>query len=111
MPNDKQKKGTAAELVVAHHFVNLGYHVFSPVVYQTGPIDLVAINDDGEILLLDAKCVSLRANETRIARVRSTLQKELGVQIAYVQDGGNGITFAPPGFQPLNLKTERKNDD
>ena len=85
-PDVKHIKGTAGELTVARHFVELGYYVYSPVMNQIGPVDLIALNDNGELLLLDAKAESTRADGTRIHRVRTPIQKELGVQLAYTVD-------------------------
>jgi len=112
VPNDKHVKGTAAELSVARYLVEIGYYVYSPVVHQMGPIDLIAVNEDGDLLMLDAKSENTRVNPnrrnaTRINRVRSSVQKELGVQFAYVNDDKIHIA---PDVPKINLKRERKED-
>jgi hypothetical protein len=101
VPDEKHMKGTAGELTVARHFVELGYYVYSPVVYQSGPIDIIAINDNGELLLLDAKTESTRADGSRIARVRTPIQKEFGVQIAYTDT--NNVDLVPD-ITKFNIK-------
>ena len=100
MPDIKHQKGTAAELVVAQYLVQQGYFVFSPVVHQNGPVDLVAINELGDVLLIDAKSEAKRANpgrkkQTRINRVLSNTQRRLSVRLAYVS-ADNVISFKPP---------------
>ena len=101
MLDEKHQKGTATELTVARHFVELGFWVYSPVVYQSGPIDLIAVSDNGDLVLLDAKTDSTRADGTRVHRVRTPIQKELGVQIAYtVKD----TVDVMPDLDAFNLK-------
>ena len=58
-----------------------------------GPVDLVAVNKNGEISLFDAKADSFRINPGkktphRIYRVRKKIQRDLGVKIAYVDEDG-----------------------
>lgn len=91
-------KGAAAEARLAAYLIDNDYWVFSPVINHDGPIDLVAVNKDGEIQLFDAKVDAQRANpgrttKARIYRVRKKIQRELGVKIAYVDaDGKVSIT-------------------
>ena len=101
MPDEKHMKGTAGELPVARHFVELGYYVYSPVVYQSGPIDIIAVNDNGELLLLDAKTESTRADGSRVHRVRTPIQKEIRVQLAYTRN--NNVDLMPD-LIAFNLK-------
>jgi len=63
------------------------------VINHDSPIDIVAVGQDGEILLLDSKADNKRVNTarskpSRIYRPRSQLQKKLGVRIAYVEADG-----------------------
>lgn len=105
MPKDSQtgsdnrlSVGALCELRLADWLLKNNYWVFSPIVNHDGPIDLVAVNRDGEILLLDSKADNKRVNTdrqkpSRIYRPRSKLQKKLGVRIAYVEaDGTVSIT-------------------
>jgi len=96
----KHLKGAAAELIVSEYMVTKGYYVFSPVVHQQGPIDIICVNDDGDIVLIDAKYDSQRINPgrkkpARIHRTRNEVQKLLGVRIAYVTKNKD-IHFTPP---------------
>ena len=99
MPFVKHQKGTRSELIVAAHMVDLGFFVFSPVVHQQGPIDIVAIDSNGRVFLIDAKTDGGRVNpkglaSTRIHRVRTPTQKEMNVRIAYVAED-NAVHFVP----------------
>jgi|TARA_R110000782_G_scaffold27673_1_gene69853 hypothetical protein len=92
-------KGARAEAIVAAHLINLGYYVFTPVVNMQGPVDIMAIDDDGNFILIDAKHEGKRASKgrprkTRIHRVRTPTQKKLGVRIAYVTSDDR-VDFVP----------------
>ena len=93
------KRGTRSELIAAAHLIELGYYVFSPVVHQQGPIDLVAVDTEGKITLLDVKTncervITGRKKPARIYRVRSPLQKVMKVSLAYVSED-NTVHFVP----------------
>ena len=102
MPNafaDKRRfTGALCELRLAQWLIENQYWAFSPVINHDSPIDLVAVGQDGEVLLLDSKADNKRVNKGRISpsriyRPRSELQKQLGVKIAYVAaDGTVSIT-------------------
>ena len=99
MPEITHQRGTRSELIAAAHLVNMGYYVFSPVVHQQGPVDIIAVNKEGDIFLIDAKTDSFRVNSNRpkphrIYRVKTPLQKKLNVIFAYVKKN-NEITFVP----------------
>lgn len=84
----RNQTGAVAEEIAILHFLRNGYFVFRPIL-GFGPVDLVAINADGEILLLDVKAqntriVRGRKSPTRIDRKRTILQKFLGVRLCYV---------------------------
>ena len=91
-------KGAAAEARLAAYLIDEGNWVFSPLINHDGPIDLIAVNAEGEITLFDAKADSFRINPGkktphRIYRVRKKIQRDLGVKIAYVDgDGKVSIT-------------------
>tara|TARA_R110000803_G_scaffold25276_3_gene60345 strand:- start:617 stop:925 length:309 start_codon:yes stop_codon:yes gene_type:complete len=95
-----QIKGAEAELIVAQCLVSMGYFVFSPVVSMQGPVDLIAIGEEKQIYLIDAKydaqrIMKGRKKPSRIYRVRTPLQKKLGVKIAYVNTSTRDVRFVP----------------
>lgn len=82
------------------------------MVYQTGPIDLVAVNDSGDIMLLDSKTDTTRVNPgkikpTRIHRPLKELQKNIGVQTAYISADGEVQIMGKPVHKRKN-KNVRK---
>jgi Holliday junction resolvase-like predicted endonuclease len=85
----RNQTGAVAEEIAILHFLRNGFFVFRPIL-GFGPVDLVALNADGEILLLDVKADNKRLNTgqrktaTRITRKRTILQKFLGVRLCYV---------------------------
>jgi len=93
------KRGTRSELIAAARLIDLGYYVFSPVVHQQGPIDLVAVDEEGKVSLLDVKtnCERIdtgRKKPHRIYRVKTPLQKVMKVVFAYVSED-NKVHFVP----------------
>ena len=72
--------------------------------FNQSQIDLIAVNDNGDLLLLDAKTESTRVDGSRVHRVRTPIQKELGVQLAYTRN--NNVDLMPD-FSTLNLKSKR----
>jgi Holliday junction resolvase-like predicted endonuclease len=85
---DRNQTGAVCEEMAVLHFLRLGYFVFRPIL-GFGPVDLIALNEDGEILLLDVKAenkriVKGRKSPTRIERTRTIIQKYLGVRLCYV---------------------------
>lgn len=97
MPEDfadsRRFTGALCELRLAQYLLENRYWAFSPVINHDSPIDIVAVGQDGEILLLDSKADNKRVNTarskpSRIYRPRSQLQKKLGVRIAYVESDG-----------------------
>ena len=86
--NILNQRGALAEEIASLHFLRRGYFVFRPIM-GFGPVDIVALNEDGDILLLDIKTEKKRLlhdrlTPTRITRKRTILQKFLGVHICYV---------------------------
>ena len=93
------EKGCHSEIIAAAHLVNLGFWVFSPVVHQQGPVDLVAVDRKGKMILVDVKTqneriITGRKKPARIYRIRTPLQKELNVVLAYVNQN-NKVHFVP----------------
>ena len=86
MPNNKHIKGDRAELIAAEYFISLGYSVARNM-SQHGPVDLVLIDEDGtgDVILVDVKAISLRTkNGYKVNRTQTKKQKELDVQLAFV---------------------------
>jgi len=88
LPDYRQQNGQICETILCEHLLRLGYWVFRPPAAQ-GPVDVIAINESGEVLMFDAKQDSSRVNtgrkkRDRIYRGRTDLQKRLNVYIAYV---------------------------
>jgi hypothetical protein len=83
-----QQEGRIAEAILTEYFLRLGYYVFAPMAAY-GPIDLVVVNPETrEVVLLDAKKNHERtkgwqgrAPNHRIHRMRTPIQKKLGVII------------------------------
>ena len=78
--------GDTAEAIAVAHFTRLGNWVFTTA--QMAPFDLVVINPK-KIMLIDVKKLRKRINPgaktpSKISRVRSRLQKKLGVILCYV---------------------------
>ena len=70
-----------------------------PVAAQC-PVDVVAITEDGEVYFFDAKQDAIRTNPgrkiaSRIHRVRSPLQKQMGVRVAYVDIDTRAVHIVP----------------
>ncbi len=84
--HSKNSSGAIAEEHVMIWCMNKGYYPFRAIM-PVGPIDIVAINEVGDTMLLDVKCLNrrmLNGSDQTISRPRSNLQKELGVNIIYV---------------------------
>ena len=87
MPDKRHIDGDVCELICAEHFMRQGYWVF-PASQGSSPIDLVIVNEDGARLLQVKKDAGRtnpgRNRSARIHRIRSELQKALGVEMVYV---------------------------
>jgi len=92
--NKKQLKGSWAHQAALLWLLDRGYYVFSNV-FGYGPVDVVAINDLGNIELFDVKLAGFRNNKDTkgskqlINRTLSDEQKDLGVKLLYVFDDGS----------------------
>lgn len=79
--------GDVCEIICIEHFLRLGYWVF-PSLQPHSPIDLVIVNDAGTRLIQVKKDAGRtnpgRNRSARIHRVRSPVQKALGVEMVYV---------------------------
>jgi len=98
MPNNKHIKGDRAELIAAEYFISLGYSVARNM-SQHGPVDLVLIDEDGtgDVILVDVKAISLRTkNGYKVNRTQTKKQKELDVQLAFVDLDTREVLDAMP---------------
>ena len=81
------------------HLFRNNYWILRPYAGQ-GPVDVAAISEAGDIYLFDAKKDARRVNpgrntRARIHRVRSDIQKRLGVRIAYVDIDTRAVHIVP----------------
>lgn len=100
MPDYRQQQGIICETILTEWLLRQGYYVCRPLAAQ-GPVDCVAYNDDGQILLLDAKQEARRRNPgrkiaTRVHRPLTALQKSLGVRVAYIDLDTRDVHVVPP---------------
>ncbi len=105
--------GDVCEIIAAEHFMQLGYWVFNPT-QSHSPIDLIIVNEDGPILI-QAKKNAVRVNpgrkrSTRIHRMRSQLQKHLGVQFVYVNVDTREVFVTNQDYH-ANRKAAAANDN
>ena len=97
-----QQEGRIAEAILTEYFLRLGYYVFAPMAAY-GPIDIVVVNPETrEVVLLDAKKNHERtkgwqgrAPNHRIHRMRTPIQKKLGVRLAYVNLDDRTVHIVP----------------
>ena len=93
--SDRHRTGATSEAVVALALVRAGFHIFHQLFRGTGPIDIVAVHPDTkDVLMVDVKSETSRPlpnrpNIYRVARVRSAIQKQLGVRFCYVARDGS----------------------
>lgn len=107
--------GDVCESIAAEHFIRAGCLVFVTT-QNTSPIDLVVI-DDNAVRLLQIKKDSDRVNpgrtrNSRIHRVRTALQKQLGVEMVYVNMETRSIFTTNHDYHKSRKKvTATKTDD
>ena len=93
--------------------MRLGYRVFNPA-QSHGPIDLIIGNEDGPTLIQVKKnAVQVnpgRKRSARINRMRSQLQKDLGVQFVYVNLDTREVFVTDHDFH-ANRKAAAANDN
>ena len=99
LPDYRQQQGQICETILTEWLLRQGYYVMRPLAAQ-GPVDCVAYNDAGQILLIDAKQDAHRTNPgrknpSRINRIRTPLQTVLGVRTAYVTFEKRAGHFVP----------------
>tara|TARA_R100000655_G_scaffold29731_1_gene60116 strand:- start:677 stop:1054 length:378 start_codon:yes stop_codon:yes gene_type:complete len=111
MAHSKHIKGDRAELIAAEHFISLGYSVHKNISGH-GPVDLVLIDEDGmgDVILVDVKALSLRTkNGWKVNRSPTKKQKELDVQLIFVNLDTREIYDAMPKKKDKQVKVETKN--
>ena len=111
MAHSKHVKGDRAELIAAEHFMSLGYSVHKNISGH-GPVDLVLIDEEGmgDVILIDVKALSLRTkNGWKVNRSPTKKQKELDVQLIFVNLDTREIYDAMPRKKDKQVKVETKN--
>ena len=97
---DRHQRGALSEAVVATYMIEHGWLVYTMEFRATGPIDLVCLHPGLQTwVYLDVKSdkqrtIKDRRSPSRINRVRSYLQKSLGVHTVYVTRAGK-LSFSP----------------
>ena len=106
---DKHARGATSEAVVAQALARAGFHIFHQIFRGTGPVDLIAVHPASkDVLMVDVKTeskrmVANRPNASRISRVRSGIQKQLGVRLCYVERDGS-LRWVPKLPEPLSRR-------
>ena len=103
--NSKHIKGDRAELIAQEFFIKKGFYVFNNI-SQHGPVDLMIMDNDGHVMLVDVKALSLRTkNGWKVNRVPTEEQSKLGVQLVFVDlDTGNVMEDMPLKKDYFNSK-------
>jgi Holliday junction resolvase-like predicted endonuclease len=98
MSYDKHGRGMIAVNLVHNFLIKQGYQVFSEDQSQ-GMIDMVAINEDGDMMLIDVKALARRTDGTKINRILRPNQKQLEdalntkIQLIYADVDTGEINF------------------
>ena len=87
----KTVKGTIGEHKAIIQLMEDGYHV-AKAVDQHCPFDVVAVDEDGNVKLIDVKSITYRKNgkpnwtikSKKINRVLTKIQKKMGVELLMV---------------------------
>jgi len=111
MAHAKHIKGDRAELIAAEYFMSIGYSVHRNMSGH-GPVDMVLIDEDsmGDVILVDVKALSLRSkNGWKVNRVPTKKQKELDVQLIFVNLDTREVYDAMPKKKDKQVKTDTKN--
>ena len=111
MAHSKHIKGDCAELIAAEYFMSLGYSVHRNM-SSHGPVDLVLIDEDGmgDVILIDVKALSLRSkNGYKVNRTPTKKQKELDVQLMFVNLETREVYDAMPAKKDKQVKRDNKN--
>jgi Holliday junction resolvase-like predicted endonuclease len=76
MSYEKHGRGMIAVNLVHNFLIKQGYQVFNEDQSQ-GIIDMVAIDEEGDMLLIDVKALARRTDGTKINRILRPNQKKL----------------------------------
>ena len=103
--DNKHIKGDRAELIAQEFFIKKGFYVFNNI-SQHGPVDLMIMDNDGHVMLIDVKALSLRTkNGWKVNRTPTKEQSKLGVQLVFVDlDTGNVMEDVPIKKDYFNSK-------
>ena len=103
--NSKHIKGDRAELIAQEFFIKKVFYVFNNI-SQHGPVDLMIMDNDGHVMLIDVKALSLRTkNGWKVNRTPTKEQSKLGVQLVFVDlDTGNVMEDMPLKKDYFNSK-------
>ena len=103
--DNKHIKGDRAELIAQEFFIKKGFYVFNNI-SQHGPVDLMIMDNDGHVMLIDVKALSLRTkNGWKVNRTPTKEQSKLGVQLVFVDlDTGNVMEDMPLKKDYFNSK-------
>ena len=111
MAHSKHIKGDCAELIADEYFMSLGYSVHRNM-SSHGPVDMVLIDEDGmgDVILIDVKALSLRSkNGWKVNRTPTKKQKELDVQLIFVNLETREVYDAMPEKKDKQVKRDTKN--
>ena len=111
MAHSKHIKGDCAELIAAEYFMSLGYSVHRNM-SSHGPVDMVLIDEDGmgDVILIDVKALSPRSkNGWKVNRTPTKKQKELDVQLIFVNLETREVYDAMPAKKDKQVKRDTKN--
>ena len=91
--HDRAKRASLAELIAAEYFLAQKYYVFMPWMGR-GPVDLVALRASPfSILWLDVKTARKSNTKSKNNRMRTDLQKLLGVRLCVVDIDESSVTL------------------
>tara|TARA_R100001463_G_scaffold99384_1_gene153855 strand:- start:401 stop:757 length:357 start_codon:yes stop_codon:yes gene_type:complete len=98
--NKKHIKGDRAELIAQEFFIQKGFYVFNNI-SQHGPVDIMVMDKEGNIMLIDVKALSLRTkNGWKINRVPTQEQSKLGVRLIFVNLDTKEVLNEVPSKRP-----------
>jgi|TARA_R110000751_G_scaffold19313_1_gene57818 hypothetical protein len=93
--------GDRCELILAEFLLSKSFYVFTNILAQRSPIDLIAVHPEtAKLFFFDSKADRERTNPgrkvpARIYRKRSDFQKKIGLTMAYVNIETKNIYFTP----------------
>tara|TARA_R100000908_G_scaffold59948_1_gene37006 strand:- start:773 stop:1063 length:291 start_codon:yes stop_codon:yes gene_type:complete len=86
--NNKHKKGFINHLIAIQWLTKKGYFVFNNI-SSLGCCDVIALNTEGETLLIDIKTATRRRDKSIINRVPTKQQNKMKVNLLMVDEKGN----------------------